>query len=377
MSDRYRIGDYEFDTYEEYLEAQEDVKKIDYITKEVDITDADAALRLYTLIRNKEIVFRSKIGISFSWFLTDVVAKNSQNLLEERRKQEERQEQGNKLKVAGIFCMIGAVLCLSYYGLTVWQDYQKGLEYEKLQNMQNMTGHVIEDSHADGETGADSEEQDDSAENHAADKSKKKKKEQTKEQKPTVLSKYKKLYKQNKDLAGWLKIKGTNIDYPVMQTGTDQSDFYLHYDFDKKESTHGSLFLDARNNTIDRDTNLIIYGHNMKDGTMFGGLQNYMDKEYWEQHRELTFDTIYEKARYTIEAVCLSKVNYQDEDTFRYYNFLNAKSKAEFRAFLSNIQQLSVFEHTIDLSYGDELLTLSTCNYYIQDGRLFLIAKKE
>ena len=372
MSDRYRIGDYEFDTYEEYLEAQEDVKKIDYITKEVDITDADAALRLYTLIRNKEIVFRSKIGISFSWFLTDVVAKNSQNLLEERRKQEERQEQGNKLKIAGIFCMIGAVLCLSYYGLTVWQDYQKGLEYEKLQDMQNMTGHVIEDSSADSEQDADGKEQEETA-----DKSKKKKTEQAKKQKLTVLSKYKKLYQQNRDLAGWLKIKGTNIDYPVMQTGTDQSDFYLHYDFDKKESDHGSLFLDARNNFTDRDTNLIIYGHNMKDGTMFGGLQNYMDKEYWEQHRELVFDTIYEKARYTVEAVCLSKVNYQDEDTFRYYNFLNAKSKAEFQAFLSNIQQLSVFEHTIDLSYGDELLTLSTCNYYMQDGRLFLIAKEE
>ena len=73
----------------------------------------------------------------------------------------------------------------------------------------------------------------------------------------------------------------------------------------------------------------------------------------------------------------MSKVNYQDDQVFRYYNFLNAASKEEFRAFLANIQQLTVFDQTIDISYGDELLTLSTCNSYVQDGRLFLIAKKE
>ena len=75
--------------------------------------------------------------------------------------------------------------------------------------------------------------------------------------------------------------------------------------------------------------------------------------------------------------MCLSKVNYQDDDTFRYYNFLKAGNKEEFNAFLANIQQLTVFDQTIDISYGDELLTLSTCNSYVQDGRLFLIAKKE
>lgn len=162
-----------------------------------------------------------------------------------------------------------------------------------------------------------------------------------------------------------------------MQTGKNNPDYYLHYDFNKKESDHGSLFLDARNDYVNRDTNLIIYGHNMRDGTMFGGLKSFMDKNYFDQHNELVFDTIYEKARYRIVAVCLSKVNYQDDDTFRYYNFLKAGNKEEFNAFLANIQQLTVFDQTIDISYGDELLTLSTCNSYVQDGRLFLIAKKE
>ena len=179
------------------------------------------------------------------------------------------------------------------------------------------------------------------------------------------------------DLAGWLSIEGTVINYPVMQTGKKNADFYLHHDFEKKESDHGTLFVDARNDYVNRDTNLIIYGHNMRDGTMFGGLKSFMDQEYFKNHQKLVFDTIYEKAEYRIVAVCLSKVNYQDDHTFRYYNFLNASNKEEFQAFLANIQQLTVFDQKIDISYGDELLTLSTCNSYVQDGRLFLIAKKE
>ena len=388
MSEKYKIGDYEFNTYEEYLAAQEDVKKIDFITKEVDITDADVAVRLYTLIRNKEIVFRSQVGLSFSWYLTDVLAQNSQNLLEEKRKREAQQEKGKKFGMAGMLCMLAAVLCLGYYGITLWQEHLESQEYERLQDMQNLTGHIIRDSEegadGSGESGqADSPEtEQNSKTNNSKTKKKKTDKSQAAEEKIdpadlTVLKKYKKLYKQNQDLAGWLSIEGTVIDYPVMQTGRKNSDYYLHHDFEKKESDHGTLFLDARNDYVNRDTNLIIYGHNMRDGTMFGGLKSFMDKEYMEQHREIVFDTIYEKARYKVVAVCLSKVNYQDDEAFRYYNFLEASGKEEFNAFLANIQQLTVFDQIIDISYGDELLTLSTCNSYIQDGRLFLIAKKE
>lgn len=385
MSEKYRIGDYEFNTYEEYLAAQEDVKKIDFITKELDITDADVAVRLYTLIRNKEIVFRSQVGISFSWYVMDVLAQNSQKLLEEKRKKEEQKQKGKKLGVAGGMCILAAVLCLGYYSATLWQDHLESQEFERLQDMQNLTGHVIRETSSDERqeetAGQDSGQADVSA--ASQQKTSKKKDAGKQEEKKidpadlTVLKKYKELYKQNKDLAGWLSIEGTVINYPVMQTGKKNPDFYLHNDFDKKESDHGTLFVDARNDIVNRDTNLIIYGHNMRDGTMFGGLKSFMDKGYFEKHQELVFDTIYEKAKYRIVAVCLSKVNYQDDDTFRYYNFLNAKSKEEFQAFLANIQQLTVFDQKIDISYGDELLTLSTCNSYVQDGRLFLIAKKE
>lgn len=380
MSGKYKIGDYEFNTYEEYLAAQEDAKKIDFITKELDITEPDVAVRLYTLIRNKEIVFRTKLGISFSWYVMDVLAQNSQKLLEEKREKEEQKQKGKKLGVAGVMCILAAVFCLGYYGVTLWQEHLESQEFERLQSMQNLTGHLIRESSVDDEQ-EDSGETDEKSQGSAKDtKASKKKKNVKKKINPadlTVLKKYKELYKQNKDLAGWLSIEGTVINYPVMQTGEKNADFYLHHDFEKKESDHGTLFVDARNDYVNRDTNLIIYGHNMRDGTMFGGLKSFMDQEYFKNHQKLVFDTIYEKAEYRIVAVCLSKVNYQDDHTFRYYNFLNASNKEEFQAFLANIQQLTVFDQKIDISYGDELLTLSTCNSYVQDGRLFLIAKKE
>ena len=379
MSEKYKIGEYEFDTYEEYLAAQEDVKKIDFLTKELDITDPDVAVRLYTLIRNKEIVFRSKVGLSFSWYVTDVLAKNSQKLLEEKRLKEERKQQRKKLGMAGCACILAAVLCLGYYGVSLWQEHLESLEFERLQNMQNLTGQIIRDNSQDQANVAKGNQESTQANASGTKKktSKKKEPEKTDPANLTVLKKYRDLYKQNKDLAGWLSIEGTVINYPVMQTGKKNPDFYLHNDFEKKESDHGTLFVDARNDIVNRDTNLIIYGHNMRDGTMFGGLKSFMDQSYFENHQKLVFDTIYEKAEYQIVAVCLSKVNYQDDQTFRYYNFLNAESKEEYQAFLANIQQLTVFDQKIDISYGDELLTLSTCNSYIQDGRLFLIAKKE
>ncbi len=380
MSGKYKIGDYEFNTYEEYLAAQEDAKKIDFITKELDITEPDVAVRLYTLIRNKEIVFRTKLGISFSWYVMDVLAQNSQKLLEEKREKEEQKQKGKKLGVAGVMCILAAVVCLGYYGVTLWQEHLESQEFERLQSMQNLTGHLIRESSVDdeqGDSGETEEKSKGSAKNTKASKNMKNVKKKIDPADLTVLKKYKELYKQNKDLAGWLSIEGTVINYPVMQTGKKNADFYLHHDFEKKESDHGTLFVDARNDYVNRDTNLIIYGHNMRDGTMFGGLKSFMDQEYFKNHQKLVFDTIYEKAEYRIVAVCLSKVNYQDDHTFRYYNFLNASNKEEFQAFLANIQQLTVFDQKIDISYGDELLTLSTCNSYVQDGRLFLIAKKE
>ncbi len=361
----YKLGNYEFDTLREYRQAQEDLKKIKYITDELDIYDPEVALRLYNLMRSKKIKFKSEVGKSFFWCISDIVADNSKHVIgRQGGRTEEAMEplmETNWQKVLGIACIAIAVICFAYYAVSEWQDYRSAKKLENLQQMtdvNNMIYFNAEDTETEIPFVRPEIASDDEIEP------------------PPILEEYAAKHKENPEMIGWLKIEGTQIDYPVMQSEMDQYDYYLQHAFDKTEDSNGTLFVDARNNIINRDTNIIIYGHNMKSGMMFGSLKKYQDKDFLKEHSTIQFDTIYEKGTYQIIGVCLAKVKYQDEDGFRYYNFLRAKNETEFTDYLVNIQQLEVFEQALDASFGDQLLTLSTCNNYIEDGRMFIVAKK-
>ena len=377
---KYKLGDYEFDTYEEYLEAQEDLKKIDLITEEVDINDVDVAARLYTRIRNKEIVFHSKVGINFFMYLSDIVANHSMLMVEEKKAQENRKEKNNTqvkhYRLAGAICVLAAAVCFGYFAYTDYLEEQSALEMKRLQDMQNMTGHYIEE-----EAFSEQPENDKAvAQAEDPDQSDQPEKETSDEQKelPDILPEYQEIYAENEDLVGWLEIDGTVINYPVLQSDSEEnSQFYLTHSFAKKKDKNGSLFMDYRNDFVDRDTNIIIYGHNMKSGAMFGTLKKYLEKGYLEKHPKIRFDTIYERGTYEVIGAFLSEVSYQDEYTFRYYNFLNANNESEFEAFCVNVMQLDALKKgTLDAKYGDQLLTLSTCSSYTDEGRMFIIAKR-
>ena len=378
---KFRLGDYEFDTYEEYLEAQEDLKKIDLITEEVDINDLDVAARLYTLIRNKEIVFHSKVGVNFFMYLSDVVANHSMLMAEEKRAQEDlkmkNRRRATKYRLAGVLCVLAAVVCFGYFAYTDYLENQSAQEMKRLQDMQNMTGHYIEEEafleQPDDSDAAQNQNPDDTAAGQEqADASDEPK------QLPDILPEYEEIYAENNDLVGWLQIDGTVINYPVLQSDSEEnSQFYLTHSFAKKKDKNGSLFMDYRNDFVDRDTNIIIYGHNMKSGAMFGSLRKYLDKGYLDKHSKIRFDTIYERGTYEVIGAFLSEVSSQDEYTFRYYNFLNANNESEFEAFCVNVMQLDALKKgTLDAKYGDQLLTLSTCNSYTDEGRMFIIAKR-
>lgn len=377
---KYKLGDYEFDTYEEYLEAQEDLKKIDLITEAVDINDVDVAARLYTKIRNKEIIFHSKVGINFFMYLSDVVANHSMMMAEEKREQEiqkvKNRNKAIKYRIAGAICVLAAAVSFGYFAYTDYLEEQTALEMKRLQDMQNMTGAYIEEEGFLEET-----EQINDQTDEAIDQLKKDQAQETvkKPQKlPEILPEYKEIYEENNDLVGWLEIAGTVINYPVLQSDTEEeSQFYLTHSFAKKKDKNGSLFMDYRNDFVNRDTNIIIYGHNMKSGAMFGTLKKYLEKGYLEKHQTLCFDTIYEHGTYQVIGAFLSEVSYQDEYAFRYYNFLNANNQSEFEAFSVNVMQLSALKDGIlDAKYGDQLLTLSTCSSYTDEGRMFIIAKR-
>ena len=192
---------------------------------------------------------------------------------------------------------------------------------------------------------------------------------------PPVLPEYEAIVAQHSDFAGWITIDGTKIDYPVMLTPND-GDYYLKRNVNGEDDINGTLFMDPRTDLVQRSTNIIIYGHNMKSGAMFGSLKKYLDEDYWREHAQIRFDTIYEKGTYEVFAVCLAKVQYRNSQEFRYYDFIQADSEEAFNDYLDHIIQLSVFTGTDLPAYGDELLTLSTCNNFTEDGRLFLVAKK-
>ena len=191
---------------------------------------------------------------------------------------------------------------------------------------------------------------------------------------PDILSEYKNLHNKNKKLIGWVKIDDTIIDYPVMQTVNNE--YYLNHNFDQEEDRNGCIFMDYQCDVIEGCDNMILYGHHMQSGKMFGTLNKYSSESYYKEHPKIRFDTIYEKGQYEIMYVFRSKVFSEEEITFKYYQFINAGSEQEFNSYMNEMAALSLYDTGVTAVYGDQLLTLSTCDYQENDGRFVVVAKR-
>lgn len=191
---------------------------------------------------------------------------------------------------------------------------------------------------------------------------------------PDILPEYQTLYSLNKRLIGWVKIDDTYIDYPVLQTVNN--DYYLNHNFDQEEDKNGSIFLDKDCSIYPRSTNLILYGHHMRSGRMFGQLNKYSSEKFYKEHKYIQFDTIYEKGTYEVMYVFRSKIYEESEIVFKYYQFTDAVSETEFESNMKQMADMSLYDTGVSAEYGDELLTLSTCDYYTSDGRFVVVAKK-
>lgn len=359
MKKEYKIGAYVFGTYEEYSDGLDDVNTIRYIVDNVDMEDMDVLLHLYDWMKNEKLEFKSPIGEAFFMDVVERVAAQSQQQLEVDKKEEDKKEKTDQFrKYIGVVCVIAAAICfVIYFGLE-YSNYKGKKEIDHLQDLrQTALESPTTTLEKRGELGEEEEPQ------------------ETEKKKPEILSEYQGIYQENQEFAGWLTIPDTIIDYPVMQSKND-SNYYLNHTFSGEEDSNGTLFIDSRNDIVERSTNIIIYGHNMKSNAMFGSLKKYLDEDYWRNHKTIQFDTIYEKGTYDIVAVCLGEVEYQDEDVFRYYDFLNAESKKDFEAFQKNVLESAVLSDENPVTYGDKLLTLSTCNHYVENGRLYIVAKK-
>ena len=185
----------------------------------------------------------------------------------------------------------------------------------------------------------------------------------------------KQLQEQNADIVGWLEIENTNINYPVLQ-GTDNS-YYMTHNYKKENSKNGAIFLDANYNWNIPSNNLLIYGHNLGNGMMFQELLKYEKKSFYGQHPVIRFTTSEEDAQYEIISVFKSRVYYKSEkNVFRYYHFINNESEKEYNQFVKNAKNASLYPIDATASYGDQLITLSTCSYYVEDGRFAVVGRK-
>lgn len=177
------------------------------------------------------------------------------------------------------------------------------------------------------------------------------------------------LLEQNEDVVGWIKISGTQIDYPILQA--EDNFFYLTRNFYYEESRAGSIYMDYRNNIrLTDERNVIVYGHRMKDGSMFQQLTKYLDKEFFDTHRKIQFDTLYESYEAEVFAVY---------NTLTDFNYIQTEftDDAEFAELLEQIKAKSKFKSDVEVTTDDIILTLSTCDYQLdrEEGRLVVQAK--
>lgn len=195
------------------------------------------------------------------------------------------------------------------------------------------------------------------------------------EKESQVSEKWRELYSENRDLIGWLTVEGTKIDYPVMQCEDDE--YYLHHNFQREEDKYGCLYVKHVADVDTPGTNVIIYGHHMKDDSMFGDLDKYESESFCREHGNILFETLREERIYEIMAAFYADVSETEDDRgFRYYQFYQADTEEEFREFYENVQKLSIYDTGVTAEYGDTFLTLSTCSSYTENGRFVVVAKR-
>ena len=179
---------------------------------------------------------------------------------------------------------------------------------------------------------------------------------------------FKKLKEKNSETIAWIKINGTDIEYPVVKTNNNE--YYLNHGFDKSENGAGWVFMDYRNIGDTTDDNMIIYGHNRRDGGMLGTLKNILTDEWQNNEENLTIPFVSEKIKKEYKVFSVYKIEKED-----YYITTNFNTSEEFGSFIENIKSRSIKDFGVDVTKDDKILTISTCannNNY----RVVLHAKK-
>lgn len=189
-----------------------------------------------------------------------------------------------------------------------------------------------------------------------------------------MLTRFVSIYEKNPDIFGWIAIDGTDLSYPVMHT-PEEPEYYLRRAFDKSDSQSGVPFLAGA--CTETSGNYLVYGHNMKNGSMFAPLLSYAEEDFWREHPVIHFDTLYKAGSYKVVAAFYTEVYKQSEqEVFRYYQYTNLRDPAVFNEYVKQVKNSAIYDTGISATYGETLLTLSTCNYHTENGRFVVVAKK-
>jgi sortase B len=256
-------------------------------------------------------------------------------------------------KVISILCLIAAVILgitAAYYGIKIYRYYN---ELDTQTAAFDELAASVDIARPEG-SGDDS----DTEENEDTDE--------------LLLQKYRELADKNPDLVGWISIDDTVVNYPVMQT-PDNANYYLNHNFENEISTLGTPYIQENCDVASSD-NLIIYGHHIRGGRMFAALDQYTDESFYEEHKIIHFDTLDELGDYEIIAVF--KTALYEDDALPYYEFVDAENESAYDGYVGSVKYASLYDTGVDASYGDRLITLSTCEYSSENGRLVVVAKK-
>ncbi len=262
----------------------------------------------------------------------------------------------NKWLRWGLILLFGAAFLVSGFmiGKYYYDSHKQNTQFDELANMvQQAKPQSPEPTQSQPETGEPTE--------------------PTEPTEPQPLPEYVEVSAMNPDMVGWLAIEGTRVNYPVMHT-PEQKDKYLHLDFYGKYSGHGCLYAREACSIDPASDNITIYGHNMKDGSMFAPLLSYGSKSFWESHRYITFDTLMEHHTYEVFAVFCTTAS--KGKGFTYHQFVNAKNPQEFEQYIRDCKAIDLYDTGITPEYGDKLITLSTCEYSQENGRFVVVARR-
>ncbi len=350
-----------FRSQRDYAAAYRDKRKIEQIRRKLDFKDNQAVLKLLNELQKGSFRFESLVGQDFIEEVKELTEKSEglsknkkdlrtilngydDSLKKEIIRELKKRELSRKIMIGTL--IIVATLSLGYFTYYYYNTARSAQAFTGLSDLKN-------DSRLGNTTQAS--------------------KSLSIEQKP-IIDKYKTLYNKNKKLIGWVKIADTNIDYPVMQSANEE--YYLDHNYNQEKDKNGSIFMGAKCDAMAPSTNLIIYGHNMRSGKMFGSLSKYEDQEYYEKHKRITFDTIYQEGEYEVMYAFHSRLYEETEIVFKYYQFIDANSEEEFNSNMKEMASISLYDTGVTAKYGDQLLTLSTCDNNEKNGRFVIVAKR-